>query len=89
MGWYEEEKIANEVAWAKEDITYELRELRAAQQRAADNTTNRGSHHESILTSKQRRKLMIIVVSVLLGIDVLANIVIGIICLLNKFGIIN
>lgn len=34
MGWYEEEKIAREVKWAREDISSELRDLREAQNRA-------------------------------------------------------
>ncbi len=43
MGWYEEEKIATEVKWAREDISSELRDLREAQIRANQQANRRPS----------------------------------------------
>lgn len=87
MGWREEEKIANEIAWAKADIVRELENNREALNRASSSTSS--NHHEPIFSLEQRRKLIIIVVSILFSIGVLSDIGIGIIVLLHKYGIIN
>lgn len=86
MGWYEEEKIANEIAWAKADIVHKLENNREALNRANSHTYS--SNHKPILSDKQRGKLIITIVAIFLGIDALANIGIGIALLLHKFGII-
>lgn len=80
MGWREEEKIANEIAWANSDITNELQKLREAQSRAQSSST---SHSPAVFSPKTVRKIVLTVAGILFGISILTEIVIAIIALFS------
>ena len=82
MGWREEERIANEIEWAREDITYEIQALREAQNRASRRAES--SPSSPILSRGTIRKIIKITIIFLLVFGALFKIGMGIIILLYK-----
>lgn len=85
MGWYEEEKIATEVKWAREDISSELRDLRETQIRANQQANRRPSEPLPPEVKKKVHKGLLISFIVLVVLGILSKIVFFIFGLLYTY----